>query len=577
MGHPSFSIIVPTYQRRDVVCDAVRALCKVEYRGPIELIVVVDGSTDATAEALGRLKCPFPVRIIEQDNRGAAGARNRGAAEATGNILLFLDDDMICEPDLIEQHACMYREGADAVIGATPHHPGSAPGFLSDSIARWIASEQVRSPLSPFDVFSGQLSVRASVFRQVGGFDEAFTTGAAFSNEDADLGVRLLSAFKVRHNPAAISRQRYVVGPREYMARAPKAVEGDLHFLRRNPQFTEELLGARGLTRPLGRFAYLPLSRIPFVPKILSTIAVWAAEIALKTRFRSSRLLGRFFAGSYSVAYWTALRAKSQLPRPNRLVVLCYHAIQDQSSDPKLAPYGVSPELFAQHLDVLSKSGFSFVTPDALANFLRYGAPLPRRAVLLTFDDGYETLLKVAKDMLFPRKIPAITFAVTGMRSGTNEWDQADGACRLTLLDRDQLHELAALGVAIGSHSRTHREMTLLDESQLNEEVAGSADDLASLGLPRPQFFAYPFGAVDDRGRQAVRDAGYLVGFGCSSGYVTSMSDRMDLARVGVYASDRRWRFRAKVSSPIVFSAIENLGHGLRLKVRKIGRAIGAH
>ena len=63
---PSFSIIVPTYQRRDVVCDTVRAFCRLTYEGPVEIIVVVDGSTDGTAAALAVLDCPFPLRVIEQ-------------------------------------------------------------------------------------------------------------------------------------------------------------------------------------------------------------------------------------------------------------------------------------------------------------------------------------------------------------------------------------------------------------------------------------------------------------------------------------------------------------------------------
>src|SRR4051794_33250117 len=98
MTAPSFSVVIPTYQRKDVVCDAVRALGKLMYDTHFEVIVVVDGSTDGTAPALRQLGCRFPLRVIEQENGGAAHARNTGAAAATGDILLFLDDDMIAEP-----------------------------------------------------------------------------------------------------------------------------------------------------------------------------------------------------------------------------------------------------------------------------------------------------------------------------------------------------------------------------------------------------------------------------------------------------------------------------------------------
>ena len=425
-------------------------------------------------------------------------------------------------------------------------------------------------------MFSGQLSVRRSAFEAVGAFDEDYTSGASFSNEDADLGVRLLSRFKVRHNPSAITRQKYVVTPREYMARGAKAAEGDLHFLSKHPAFSREVFEARGIERPLTRFAYRPLSRIPLLPKIMSASAVTAAELLLRTPLRSNRLFARFFSGARSVAYWARLRSRCAVPGTERLLVLCYHAVRDQSADPVLAPYGVAPHIFAEHLDYLSSAGFSFVTPEAVASFLRFGAPLPKRPVLLTFDDCYQDLLEVARETLHPRGIQAVAFAVTGMQSGTNEWDQAHGAARLNLLNGEQLRELTSLGVEVGSHSRTHREMPLLGELEQEQEACGSAEDLAALGLPRPRFFAYPFGAANERSRIATRKAGYLAGFGCGGDYITANSDRFELPRVAVYAYDRGWRFRLKTFAPRLLASLGSLQQGLRAKLRSFGGSASA-
>src|SRR5207248_10570767 len=137
--------------------------------------------------------------------------------------------------------------------------------------------------------------------------------------------------------------------------------------------------------------------------------------------------------------------------------------------------------------------GYSFIGPDQLAAFLFEGAPVPKRAVLLTFDDGYADLLELARNTLRERGISALVLAVSGFR--TNEWDRASGAGTLDLLDAEALRELASTGVEIGSHSRTHRLMPKLDAGELTSESAGSADDLASRGVPRPRFFAYPYGA----------------------------------------------------------------------------------
>jgi glycosyltransferase involved in cell wall biosynthesis/peptidoglycan/xylan/chitin deacetylase (PgdA/CDA1 family) len=571
---PSFSIVMPTFQRRDVVVDAVKALSRLEYSGAIEAIVVIDGSTDGTAAALAELELPFPFRLIEEANRGAAGARNRGAAEATGDVLLFLDDDMISDPDLLEQHARMYRVGADAVVGDIPVDPSSPSGFLTDSVEKWIEASRIGPQLTPFDIFTGQLSVRRSVFNQLGGFDETYTSGQSFAHEDTEFGVRLLARYCARYNPEAISRQRYVVRPREIIRRASQAATSDLRFATRHPQFARLLFQHRRASGRLVRYLYRPLSRVPLLPKAIAALAVLAAEAGLRTRFRSNRLLGKFFGFAQGLSYWSAMRSHGGIPDSRNLLILCYHAIEDQRDDPVLKPYGVSPEAFERQLRWLTARGSTFVSPDALAAFLESGSPLPRRAVLLTFDDCYAGLLEVARNILQPRGIGAIAFAVTGMESGTNEWDQFYGSNRLKLLDSEGLRELQSLGVEVGSHSRTHREMPLLNNEELEAEASGSAADLVSKDLPRPRFFAYPYGSLDGRSIEAVRSAGYFAAFGCRSAHVTPASDRFDLPRVSVFAHDVGWRFRLRVSAPRLLTRLELLHLSIRARLRAAGRTI---
>ena len=304
---PSFSVVIPTYQRRDIVCDAVRALCAAEYAGEVELIVVIDGSTDGTEDALKAIDSAFPLTIVRQDNSGAAAARNRGAAAAKADILLFLDDDMICEADLIEQHARMYREGADAVVGDFPPDPGSRDGFLSQDLVETADWERDSSALTSFDVFTGQLSVRRSVFEELGGFDEAFTAAGSYGNEDIDFGARLLAKYRLRHAPGAICRQRATVSPAQYMRRARNVARADMRFAAKHPALAAELFARRGAGRTSRRLRLL--SRLPLVPAMIGPLAVAAAELGLKTPLRSSRKLSHFFTGAYLVTYWSAVRA----------------------------------------------------------------------------------------------------------------------------------------------------------------------------------------------------------------------------------------------------------------------------
>ena len=567
---PTFSIVIPTYQRREVVREAVRALGQLKYEGEVVVIVVIDGSTDGTAAALSKIALPFPMTIVEQPNRGAADARNRGAALAQSDVILFLDDDMIADADLLEQHGRLHREGADAVIGDTPIHSSSPPGFLAESVARWITASRVRSPLSPFDIFSGQLSVRRAVFQELGGFDTVLTSGAAFGNEDAELGVRLLAKYDVRHNPAAISRQVYVVSPREFMDRAGLAAAADVRFIRKHPGLASELLERKGFSRPLTRLVYRPLARIPLIAGLLAGMAVRVADGALKTPAKSKRIIARFFSGARSLADWSALQESGWLPSSGRLLVLCYHAIEDQSDDPVLAPYGVPPKRFVDQLDSLTRRGFSFISPDQLAAFVRSKAPLPRRPVLLTFDDGHAGLLDVARNQLRPRGIQALAFVVTNVPSGTNEWDQAYGASTLRLLTNEERKETESLGVEIGSHSRTHREMPLLTDRERRLEARGSSADLVSAGLRPPRFFAYPFGARNEDSRKAVAEAGFLAAFGLSYRRASQASDVFDLPRVMILSTDGNHRFWMKTAAPDIVRWYYHGRRGFRALFRRV-------
>jgi peptidoglycan/xylan/chitin deacetylase (PgdA/CDA1 family) len=289
-------------------------------------------------------------------------------------------------------------------------------------------------------------------------------------------------------------------------------------------------------------------------------------------------MIARFFSGARSLAYWSALRANGWLPFSDKLLVLCYHAIEDQSDDPVLASYGVPPTLFAKQLDWLTGQGFSFVTPNQLAAYVGLNAPLPRRPVLLTFDDGYADLVGLARGVLRPRAIEALAFVVTSSGLDTNEWDQAYGAKTINLLSAKERIDLASMGVEIGSHSRTHREMPLLEGPEQTDEAASSADDLVVSGLPRPRFFAYPFGFSDEGSKDAVRKAGYSAAFGCRSDWVKRGSDPFELPRVIILASDGSWRFRMKVRAPRLFANMAWLLQGIGNQFRKIGsRAGDAH
>lgn len=108
---PRVSVIIPTYQHAGTLAACLDAVLRQTYRDA-EVIVVDDGSTDNTREVLAPYR--DRVRIVVQQNRGANAARNRGLAEAKGELVIFCDADVIMEPDMLTKmvHALDVQPGA---------------------------------------------------------------------------------------------------------------------------------------------------------------------------------------------------------------------------------------------------------------------------------------------------------------------------------------------------------------------------------------------------------------------------------------------------------------------------------
>src|SRR5690242_1107122 len=98
------SFVIPTYNRAAVLVDCLLALDRQRAAGiSFDIIVVDDGSRDATVDAVERLRprLSSPVQVLRQENQGPAAARNRGVAAARADLIVFLGDDIIVEPDYL--------------------------------------------------------------------------------------------------------------------------------------------------------------------------------------------------------------------------------------------------------------------------------------------------------------------------------------------------------------------------------------------------------------------------------------------------------------------------------------------
>lgn len=545
-----FSVVIPTFQRRETVRRTVAALDRQSLRD-FEVIVSVDGSTDGTAAALRDLRVGFPLMVIEQPNQGRAAAVDAGASTAEGELLLFLDDDMEADPALLAEHDRSHREGADVVMGDLPLDPKSPPNLLSWGVGWWARArcERLAAPGAEIrldDLLTGQISLPREVYEAVGGFDSRFTREGLFGGEDIDLGYRLVKAgYEVAFNPAAVSYQYYDVGPAEYLKRAREAGRSDRELLSKHPELASRLGASPRFTT---RRSSLLLSPLVAAPAWLSG-PMRAAAAATVRSGRNTPRLRRLFFSMRTLEYLRGRRTAQRASTGGSAVVLAYHAISDLSGDPVLAEYGITAEALAAQLDMLSDHGHRFVGLDSILAGLDGTAPLPAGATLVTFDDAYADLLPEAAEVLAARGITGVVFAVSGQIGGTNEWDRHLGAAPLPLLDADGLRALIDRGFEVGSHGVSHRPLTRLTASEVAAELRDSADQLEAAGLPRPRTFAYPHGEWDVGCAATAAEAGYAASFTIDPGLVRRGRDPQSLPRVEVLAGDTHRALRVKIAT----------------------------
>jgi teichuronic acid biosynthesis glycosyltransferase TuaG len=182
---PFVSVIVPCYNQARFVPDAVESILSQTYPH-IEIIVVDDGSTDDPQAALAAYS--HSIRIIQQDNRGLAAARNAGFRISQGQYLCFLDSDDTLLPHAIARHVEFLESQPDYALSYSAWEQVSEDGLETYTVVRPGISGNVLKPLllRRFFFFASAVVLRRDCLERVGEFDEAITWG-----EDADLWMRL--------------------------------------------------------------------------------------------------------------------------------------------------------------------------------------------------------------------------------------------------------------------------------------------------------------------------------------------------------------------------------------------------
>lgn len=214
--------------------------------------------------------------------------------------------------------------------------------------------------------------------------------------------------------------------------------------------------------------------------------------------------------------------------------ILMYHHIAPAGPSARLPALWVAPAAFAAQVRALRRAGYRAVTLGRVWDAWTGGPPLPRRPVVVSFDDGYADQVRHALPALRRARWPGV------LNLALDFLPAMGGAAAV--------RRLLAAGWEIDSHSITHPDLTTLAPARVRAELAGSRARIRELfGVPA-NFFAYPSGHLNASVVAAVRRAGYLAATTTRTGYATPR-DRFRLARVqvsrGITAAGLLRRLRA--------------------------------
>jgi len=259
---PAISIIIPTYNGAQKVVNALQSLEEQTFKD-FEVIVVIDGSTDDTKNILETRNFNLPfLKVIYQENKGRSGARNRGAKEAQGELLLFLDDDMRLGKNEIIKHLVLYQKNLSSILmgcAVEEYHKMQTDiqkykAYLSEKWSRPLG--ETLKPLSKNNFFltAANCSMSKQLFFELGGFDEKLTDA-----EDYDLGKRAIEQnIDIYFDPSIVGWHDDFITCRSYIHRQQQYQEAHKKLKSLYPERYKEnqydYTPAKGIKRLVYRF-----------------------------------------------------------------------------------------------------------------------------------------------------------------------------------------------------------------------------------------------------------------------------------------------------------------------------------
>ncbi|KEP70929.1 polysaccharide deacetylase [Thioclava dalianensis] len=229
------------------------------------------------------------------------------------------------------------------------------------------------------------------------------------------------------------------------------------------------------------------------------------------------------------------------------ITIFMYHQI---GPFPKMAEHRASYcniDRFRAQMRMLKLLGIPVLSMSTAARALRGEIAMPRRAVVLSFDDGCRNFHEHALPVLRAHGFPAIVYAISDMIGGTADWLASAGHPAAPLMNWEELRSLPADNIEIGSHSANHIRLGDQDATRQIRELRDSKARLEDgLGRAVPHV-CYPYGSHGPETLKAAAQAGYETGVTCQRGAATPAFDPLALPRKAISQGDDSFGFLWKL------------------------------
>jgi len=230
------------------------------------------------------------------------------------------------------------------------------------------------------------------------------------------------------------------------------------------------------------------------------------------------------------------------------ITILLYHQVGHNPKSKTNLDCFCRADYFYSQMAYLKESPFTVISLKDAYQYLFVKDNLSRPAIVLTFDDGdasfYDAVFPVLQEFMFP----SVLFPVSGLLGQKTEWFKH--ACsRMPIIAPEQLRELHAFGVEIGSHSVDHPRLTQLNDRQIFRQIYDSKNWLEEIISDEVMAFAYPHGDYNRKVVDAVKKSGYLCAVTCLAKAANHAPNPFEIPRKYITYNDDLGRFVCKLSS----------------------------